>query len=165
MWKNLLKLLHFASLAGLGGGIVVILVLLDTIDATSPSAVASMHAAIALVCGGLVVPSLVVLLLTGMLLVVARPQLINARWVWAKAFVGLIVAATILAGFQPLVNALASMSSTGALGTPPGPLADTVETERWAAYLTLANVVAAMAIAVWRPRLGRQALPERGVDT
>jgi hypothetical protein len=97
--------------------------------------------------------------------VVARPQLINARWVWAKAFVGLIVAATLLAGFQPLVNALASMASTGALGTPPGPLADTVETERWAAHLTLANVVAAMAIAVWRPRLGRQALPERGVDT
>jgi len=158
MWRNLLKLLHFASLAGLGGGIVVILVLLDTIDATSPSAVAGMHAAIALICSGLVVPSLVVLLLTGMLLVVARPQLINARWVWAKAFVGVIVAATILAGFQPLVNALASMAVTGALGdAPPGPLADTVETERWAAYLVLANVVAAMLIAVWRPRLGRPA--------
>ena len=157
MWRNLLKLLHHASLAGLGGGMVVILVLLDTIDATSPGAVAGMHAAIALVCGGLVVPSLVVLLLTGMLLVVARPQLINARWVWAKAFFGVIVAATLLAGFQPLVNALASMSSTGTLGTPPGPLANMVETERWAAYLTLANVVAAMAIAVWRPRLGRAA--------
>jgi hypothetical protein len=156
MWKNLLKLLHFASLAGLGGGVVVILVLLDTIDATSPAAVAGMHAAIALICSGLVVPSLVVLLLTGMLLVVARPHLISARWVWAKALVGVIVAATILAGLQPLVLALASMSATGALGdAPPGPLASTVETERWAAYLTLANVVAAVVIAVWRPRLGR----------
>lgn len=162
MWRNLLKLLHYFSLAGLGGGIVVILVLLDTIDATSPAAVAGMHAAIALVCGGLVVPSLVVLLLTGMLLVVARPHLISARWVWAKAFVGLIVAVTILAGFQPLVNALASMASTGALGTPPGPLASTVETERWAAYLTLANVVAAMVIAVWRPRLGQAAAERDG---
>lgn len=158
MWKNLLKLLHYASLAGLGGGIVVILVLLDTIDATSPAAVASMHAAIALVCSGLVVPSLVVLLLTGMLLVVARPQLISARWVWAKALVGVIVAVALLAGLQPLVIALASMSATGALGdAPPGPLARTVETERWAAYLTLANVVVAMVIAVWRPRLGRPA--------
>ncbi|MGE5160807.1 MAG: hypothetical protein ACM3O5_04795 [Betaproteobacteria bacterium] len=158
MWKNLLKLLHYASLAGLGGGIVVILVLLDTIDATSPASAAGMHAAIALVCGGLVVPSLVVLLLTGMLLVVARPQLISARWVWAKALVGVIVAIAILAGFQPLVLALASMSATGALGdAPPGPLASTVETERWAAWLTLANIVVAMAIAVWRPRLGRPA--------
>lgn len=158
MWKNLLKLLHYASLAGLGGGMVVILVLLDTIDATSPASVAGMHAAIALLCGALVVPSLVVLLLTGMLLVVARPHLISARWVWAKAIVGVIVAVTVLAGFQPLVIALASMSATGALGdAPPGPLASTVETERWAAYLTLATVVAAMAIAVWRPRLGRPA--------
>jgi hypothetical protein len=164
MLKNLLKLLHYASLAGLGGGIVVILVLLDTIDATSPPAVASMHAAIALVCSGLVVPSLVVLLLTGMLLVVARPQLISARWVWAKAFVGLIVAATLLAGFQPLVTALASMSSTGALGTPPGPLASTVEIERWAAYLTLANIFVAMVIAIWRPRLGRPASERDGAS-
>jgi hypothetical protein len=158
MWKNLLKLLHYASLAGLGGGMVVILVLLETIDATSPASVAGMHAAIALLCGALVVPSLVVSLLTGMLLVVARPQLISARWVWAKAFVGVIVAVTILAGFQPLVIALASMSATGALGdAPPGPLASVVEAERWAAYLSLATVVAAMAIAVWRPRLGRPA--------
>jgi succinate dehydrogenase hydrophobic anchor subunit len=158
MWKNLLKLMHFAGLVGLGGGLVVILVLLDTIDATSPRSVAGMHAAIALVCSGLVVPALVVVLLTGMLLVVARPQLISARWVWAKAFFAVIVAATLLAGFQPLVNALASMSATGALGeAPTGPLADTVETERWAAYLTLANVVAAMVVAVWRPRLGRPA--------
>ena len=158
MWKNLLKLLHYASLAGLGGGIVVILVLLDTIDATSPAAVAGMHATIALLCGGLVVPSLVIVLLTGMLLVVARPQLISARWVWAKAFFGVIVAATLLAGFQPLVLALASMSATGAIGdAPPGPLASLVETERLAAYLTLVNIAAAMVIAVWRPRLGRPA--------
>ncbi|HET9024735.1 MAG TPA: hypothetical protein VFN64_09190 [Burkholderiaceae bacterium] len=165
MWKNLLKLLHFASLVGLAGGIVVILVLLDTIDATSPSAVAGMHAAIALICSGLVVPSLVLVLLTGTLLVVARPQLVNARWVWAKVFFGVIVAATILAGFQPLVNALASMSATGALGgAPPGPLASTVETERLAAYLALANVVAAMVIAVWRPRLGRPSSDRKGTD-
>jgi hypothetical protein len=165
MWKNLLKLLHYLSLAGLGGGIVVILVLLDTIDPSAPSAVAGMHAAIALVCSALVVPSMVVMLLTGMLLVVARPHLINARWVWAKAFFGVIVAATILAGFQPLVNALASMSATGALGdAPPGPLSTTVETERYAAYLALANILAAIVIAVWRPRLGREPTAGRGSD-
>ena len=160
MWKNLLKLLHFAGLVGLAGGIVVILVLLDSIDATSPAGLASMHAAIALICGALVVPSLVIVLLTGMLLVVARPQFINARWVWAKAFFGLIAAGAILLGFQPLVNALASMSASGALGTPPGPLASTVDTERYAAYLVLANVLLATIVAIWRPRLGRPSTGE-----
>lgn len=162
MWKNLLKLLHFAGLVGLAGGIVVILVLLDAIDATSPGMVATMHAAIALVCSALVVPSLVVVLLTGMLLVVARPQLISARWVWAKAFFGVIAAGAILLGFQPLVNALASMSASGALGAPPGPIDSTVDTERYAAYLVLANVLLAMIVAIWRPRrLGRDSAERR----
>jgi hypothetical protein len=121
-----------------------------------------MHAAIALICSGLVVPSLVVALVSGMLLVVARPQLIGARWVWAKAFFGLIAAGAILLGFQPLVNALAAMSASGALGTPPGPIESTVDTERYAAYLVLANVLLAMVVAIWRPYLGRSSTSGSG---
>ena len=156
MWKNLLKLLHYASLVGVAGGIVVVLILVDTIDATSPSGVASVHATIGLICNALIVPSLIVLLLTGMLLVVARPQLISARWVWAKAVLGLLVALNVLFGFLPLVNALAAMSATGALGdAPPGPIDSTVATERYASYAILFNLLAAMVVAVWRPRLGR----------
>lgn len=158
MWKNLIKLLHYASLVGLAGGIVVSLVLADTVDATSPSATASMHAAIALVCGALIVPSMVVMLLTGMLLVVARPHLIGARWVWAKAVLGIVTGAVILLALQPAVIAAASMAATGALGeAAPGPLANVVAIEYAAAWWTLGLVLVAMVVAVWRPRFGRTA--------
>ncbi|MGZ8254971.1 MAG: hypothetical protein ACXWVT_08980 [Burkholderiaceae bacterium] len=156
MWKNLIKLLHFASLVGLAGGILVSLVLADTIDATSPSASASMHAAIALICGAVIVPSMIVILLTGMLLVVARPHLISARWVWAKAVLGVVTGAVTLLALQPAVNAAASMSATGALGdAAPGPLASAIASEHAAAWWTLGLVLVAMLVAVWRPRIGR----------
>ena len=165
MFGRLIKLAHFLSLIGFVGGLAASLVLADFADSAPPGVLAALRMSIATVGETLVVPSLVTLVITGMLLVVARPHLIHARWVWAKALVGVIVAATILAGLQPLVLALASMSATGALGdAPPGPLASTVETERWAAYLTLANVVAAVVIAVWRPRLGRTAAGRDSAD-
>jgi hypothetical protein len=163
MWKNLIKLLHYASLVGLAGGVVVSLVLADTIDATSPSAAAGMHAAIALVCGAVVVPSMIVMLLTGMLLVVARPHLVGARWVWAKAVLGVVIGGVILLALQPAVKIAASMSATGALGdAAPGPLASVVASEHAAAWWTLGLVLAAMVVAVWRPRMGRSAA--RGDD-
>ena len=155
MWKNLIKRLHYASLVGLAGGIVVSLVLADTNDATSPSAAASMHAAIALICSALIVPSMVVMLLTGMLLVVAQPRLIGARWVWAKAVLGVVTGAVTLRALQPAVIAAASMSATGALGeAAPGPLANVVAIESAAAWWTLGLVLVALVVAVWRPRFG-----------
>ena len=165
MWKNLIKLLHFASLAGLAGGIDVSLVLADTIEATSPSATAGMHAAIALICGAVIVPSMIVLLLTGMLLVVARPHLINARWVWAKALLGLATAVVVLLALQPAVIAAAAMAATGALGDAAlGPLAPVVESENAAAWWTLGMVLIALVVAIWRPRLGRPVAPAGELD-
>lgn len=158
MWKNFVKLVHYAGLVGLAGGVIVSLVLADAIDATSPSGTATVHAAIALVGSAVIVPSLVVVLVTGMLLVVARPQLIGARWVWAKAALGVATGAVVLLALQPALRAAAAMSAGGALGERAmGPLASVVEAELVAAYATLALVVAAIAVAIWRPRLGRRA--------
>lgn len=156
MWKNLVKLLHFAGLVGLAGGIVVALVLADTIDVTSPSGTATVHAAISLVGNAVIVPSMVLVLLTGMLLVVARPQLISARWVWLKAVLGVVTGAVVLLALQPAFRAAEAMAATGALGDRAlGPLAAVVRAEHTAAWATLALIVVAMAVAIWRPRFGR----------
>lgn len=156
MWKNLVKLLHFAGLVGLAGGIVVALVLADTIDVTSPSGTATVHAAIALVGSAVIVPSMLLVLVSGMLLVVARPQLISARWVWLKAALGVITGGVVLFALQPAFRAAAAIAAGGALGERPmGPLTSVVQVEHTAAWASLALVVFAMAVAIWRPRLGR----------
>lgn len=158
MWKNVVKLLHFAGLVGLAGGIMVALVLASAIDETSPSGAATVHAAIALVGSAVVVPSLIMVLVSGMLLVVARPQLISARWVWLKAALGVVVGAVVLLALQPAFRAAAVMSAGGALGERAiVPLATVVAREYGAAYATLALLLAAGVVAIWRPRLGRAA--------
>lgn len=158
MWKNVVKLLHFAGLVGLAGGIVVALVLATAVDETSPSHAATVHGAIALVGSTVVVPSLLVTLLTGMLLVVARPQLIGARWVWLKAALGVAVGALVLFALQPAFRSAAAMAAGGALGERAiVPLAAIVAREHGAAYATLALIAVATAVAIWRPRLGRNA--------
>jgi uncharacterized membrane protein YidH (DUF202 family) len=131
-------------------------VLADRIDATSPGTAATLHAAIALVCAGVIVPSLILVLLSGMLLVVARPFLIGARWVWLKAALGVLVAAVVFARLQPAITAATSMSEAGApVSVATGPIDTLVATEFGAAAWTLALVVVAMIVAIWRPRLGR----------
>lgn len=160
MWKNLVKLMHYAGLAGLAGGVVVSLVLADTIDATSPGQTATVHAAIAQVGGAVVVPSTVIVLLSGMLLVVASPQLIGARWVWVKAALGVALGGVVLLSLQPALRAAATMAVDGALGARAmGPLASVVDAEVRSAWITLALVVAAVVVAIWRPRLGRRHTP------
>lgn len=155
MWKNLIKLFHYVGLIGLAGGVAIGFVLADRIDVTSPGTTATLHAAIALVCAGVIVPSLVIVLVTGMLLVVGRPHLIGARWVWMKAALGLAVAVVVFAWLQPAITAAASMSEAGAPGSAvPVPIAGVVMTEFAASAWTLGLVVAAMVVAIWRPRLG-----------
>jgi hypothetical protein len=163
MWTRLVKLLHYLGLVGIAGGIVVSLLLVDTIDATSPSGAASMRTAIGLIASAVVVPSLVVLLLTGMLLVVARPHLIGARWVWAKAALGLTLGGVVLLALQPAVLAAAAMARDGALGERAiGSLQDVVAREHTAAIAALAIIVISMIVAIWRPRFGRRRTVEPG---
>lgn len=155
MFRNLAKLLHYAGLVGLAGGILVSLVLGVTVDATSPSGAATVHAAIAHVGGAVVVPSLVIVLLTGMLLVVSRPQFISARWVWVKAALGIATGAVVLLMLQPAVNAAATVAIGGAEGgRAMVPLSEVVQGEHFAAYLALVLVALAAVVAIWRPRLG-----------
>jgi hypothetical protein len=160
MWKNLVKLMHYAGLVGLAGGVLIALVLADTVDATSPGRSATVHAAVAHVGATVIVPSMVIVLLSGMLLVVARPQLIGARWVWLKAVLGLILGGVVLLALQPALRAAAAMAADGALGERAmGSLAAVVGAEVRAATITLVLVVAAAVVAIWRPRLGRRRAP------
>jgi hypothetical protein len=64
---------HVLSVIGFAGGLAASLVVADFADDAPPTALAALRLAIATVGETLVVPLLVMLVLTGMLLVVARP--------------------------------------------------------------------------------------------
>lgn len=153
--KHLLKLLHLASMAAFAGALMVSLVLADSAEGVTAAGVASVRRSIAVVGEAVVVPSLIVLLVTGMLLVVARPNLIHARWVWAKAALGTVAAAVALFVVLPAERHAAIAANEGSLGAPSLDLMQrALQSELLGTTLTLALVVLAVLLAVWRPRLG-----------
>jgi hypothetical protein len=107
-----------------------------------------------------------------MLLVVARPMLIEARWVWAKAAVGLALAAFVLLHAYPTTRLASAMvggvaaSSVLQQGAPRDasqpPLEVVLVREERGQWIVLALAALATALAVWRPRLGRRSDAEHG---
>jgi hypothetical protein len=153
--KHLLKLMHLASMAAFSGSLMVSLVLADSAEGVTAAGLASVRRSIAVVGDAVVVPSLIVLLVTGMLLVVARPNLIHARWVWAKAVLGTTAAAIALFVVLPAERHAAIAANEGSLGAPSLELMQrALQSELLGTIVTLALVLLAVLVAVWRPRLG-----------
>lgn len=152
----LMKLLHLVAAFGFVGATAATLLLSLTADDSNASAFAVARRAVLTVAQNLGLPSLVLLVLTGMLLTMRHPALVEARWVWAKALIGLLVGGIALLVVQPGVMraaALAEMVLQGSMSV--GPLDAAVRTERIGAAINLALSLTAAALAVWRPRLGR----------
>lgn len=151
----LLRLLHLASVAVFSGALAVSLVLADDAEGASAAGVAAVRRSIVNVGDVVVIPALIVLLLTGMLLVVGRPMLIHARWVWAKAALGSVVAGVALFVVLPAARRAAAAAADGSLGAPSLDLMQgAMRSELLGSALALALVVLAAWIAVRRPRFG-----------
>lgn len=158
MFRHIIKIIHLLSLAGFVGGLGATLLLADFSDNAPPSLLAALRMAVASLGESLVVPSLVLLVLSGMLLVVARPQLVRARWLWAKVVLTLAVAIIAVGVVQPAITRAAVLAAEGALGTPAlGEMTRAFAEERIGGLVVLALSALAVMLAVWRPRLGQSA--------
>ena len=155
--KPLLKWLHVASAAGFVGVLASMLLLSLTADDSSDSAFAVARRAIQTLGESLGLPSLVLLMLTGMLLTMKQPALVEARWLWAKALLGLLVSGLVLVMVQPGVMraaALAEMVLQGSMSVRT--LEAAIRMERIGVAISVALALLAIGLAVWRPRLGRR---------
>jgi hypothetical protein len=158
--------IHLASVAAFAGATLTLLVLATTITPSSPLSFAAVRQAISIVAETVVVPALLVMVVSGMLLVVARPGLIDARWVWAKALAGVLVVVVALLQVQPATRratVLAVQEAAGSVMQAEAhlganarvPMEVALEREARGQWITLGLLVLASGLAVWRPRLGQ----------
>lgn len=153
--KPLLKLLHLVAAMGYVGALVILLLLSLTADDSTASAFAAVRGATLTIAQTVGMPSLVLLLLTGMLLTTTQPALLEARWLWTKALLGMLVGGIALLVVQPAVMRAAALAQMALEGSPSFQLLEAaLGTERIGAGVNLLLCLAAMALAVWRPRLG-----------
>lgn len=153
--RPLLKLLHIAAVIGFAGTLAASLVIGATADESSPTAFAAVRQGIAAAAMDVALPSLILIVVTGALLVVKQPAFFEARWVWAKAALGLAVAIVALGFVQPAINRAAALARLAAEGSPVlGPLTTALGIEWVGGLVSLALSLLAAALAIWRPRLG-----------
>jgi hypothetical protein len=148
-WRRSLKALHQIAAIGGGGGLAACLVIGMTANVASPAEFVAARQSIAAIARYVLLPSLAVVLVTGMLAIAATRAFHDAGWAWVKALLGLSVfEATLLT-----IGASSRQAELAAAATDPGLLASLLHSERNTLWLLLGLSVANVVLAVWRPRL------------
>ncbi len=144
-----MKVLHEISAIGVGGGLAACLVIngLSSAAATADFVVA--RQAVAAIARYVLMPSLFVVLVSGLLAIAATRGFHSAGWAWVKALLGLSVfEATLLT-----VGASSRQAELAAASADPALLASLLRSERNTLILLLVLSVVNVVLAVWRPKL------------
>jgi hypothetical protein len=157
MLKKFLKILHEIGAVGVMGSFAACLVLVVTAPTHSLIALAAVRQSVADVSKWLLMPSLVLVLVSGLLAIAATSSYHNAGWAWLKGLLGLGLFEGGLLAVSDGARRASELATLAASGQgDPAQAAQVVHSE-WVGLavmltLSLANIV----LAVWRPRLGRR---------
>ena len=158
--KRLLKFLHEISAIGVGGALAAMLVLVATAPQDSLAEYAAVRRVITFVTDWLLVPSLAIVLISGLLAIAFNRAFHNAGWAWVKALLGIAMFEGTLLAITASARRAAELSAMAAAGEPDAAaLAEVLRTEWGGLWLILVLSVANVVLAVWRPRLMRR--PQR----
>jgi len=157
MLRKVLKALHEIGAIGSMGSFAACIVLLATAPEKLPLAYAAVLQGIASIIKWLLVPSLAIVLISGLLAIAANDAYKNAAWAWVKALLGIGTFEGTLLTVGSSARHAAELAALAASGHDEATqLAQILRTE-WGglcilSILALANIV----LAVWRPRLYRR---------
>ena len=150
-WTRLtLKALHDVASLGIGGGLAACLVLNLMAPPLGTAEYAGTRQAIALIARYVLLPSMGVVLVSGLLAIAATRGYHNAAWAWVKAFLGLaVLQATLIT-----VGAAREQAELAvAVAADPAVMSSLMQSERKTLWLLIAISVVNIVLAVWRPKL------------
>ena len=152
--KRLLKFLHEVGTVGLMGAIAAQLLLAITADGMPPDEYATLRWGILIVSKWLLLPSLVVVLVSGLLAFGWHRPYHEAPWAWMKAALTIAVLEGALVSVQGPARRAAELSTQLAQGneTVTTALLDVIRHERSGLWIMMALCIVNIALAVWRPR-------------
>jgi len=152
--KKLLKVVHTLGAIGLTGAAAVHLLLLYTGPAPAPTPeFVTTRDALAIITGWVLLPSLVLVLISGLLAIAAHPPFGNFAWVWIKALLSLsIFQTTLMLVHGPVKDNAAAAAQAVAGELDPSVLADALQNEAGALWVVLVVCVMNIVLAIWRPR-------------
>ena len=152
--KRFVKVTHTLGAIGLMGAIAANMVLV--VNAPDGAVeFAAMRQGMLMICKWLLLPSLALVLLSGLIAMIVHQPYLHQGWVLLKAVLGLGMFEGTLATVQSQATRAASMSAKLVEGTGDPALMEKILSSEWFGMwtimvLSIANVV----IAIWRPKLG-----------
>jgi hypothetical protein len=150
-WRLGAKALHEIASIGFGGALLACLV----INLVADRAVAAEFAAARQLFGAIaryvLIPSMAVVVLSGLFALAATRGYLGAGWAWVKALLGLSVfeATLLVVGSSSRHDELAAAIAAGDAAVIDG----LMRSERWTLLLLIVLSVVNVLLAVWRPRL------------
>jgi hypothetical protein len=162
--KKAIKFSHTMGALGLTGALLAHLFLL--ISAPDPyqdlNGYHAVRVAIDTIARFLLLPSLTLVLISGLSSLAIHPPFRDQRWVWAKVLLGLSIFEGTLVSVQGPAQrgaALTGRAMTGEIDITQ--MLQMMHDERGAIYVVLCVAIANVVLATWRPRLK----PSRAADT
>lgn len=157
--RKALKFLHTLGASAYAGALLAYAVVLIHTPQATPRAYADMRATIDAICSFILVPSLGVVLVSGLLAMAAHRPFLELRWVWVKAALGIGAFEGTLVIVSGGARRAAELAADIAAGkADPAAMPAAVASE-WGGLIAIgALAVANVVLGVWRPTL-RKALP------
>ena len=152
--KRLLKFLHEVGTFGLMGALAAQIVLAATAVDLPPDAYATLRWGILAMSKWLLLPSLVVVLLTGLAAFGLHKPYHDAPWAWMKAVLTIAVLEGTLVAIQAPARKAAELSKALAGGdeTVAAALHDVLRHEQGGLWVIMGLCVLNIVLAIWRPR-------------
>ena len=145
------KTLHDVASIGFGGALAACLVINLTANAAAPAEFISGRQVFAAIAQYLLVPSMAVVVVSGLIALASTRGYRDAGWAWLKALLGMSVftATLLVAGAAGPQGAVAVAAAAADLTT----LQALLRSERVTLWLLIVLCVVNVVLAVWRPKL------------
>lgn len=153
-----MKLLHVIGSLGFCAALLALIMLHAALpDPEDQREFMALRVTMGLVAGWLLLPSTLLVLVSGLLAMALSEAYKNAGWVWAKLATGVLVMEGTLVYVQaPLEKAAANAQALAAGMFDPGELGVLLEAERNSVGIILGVAMVNILLGVYRPRFTRR---------
>ncbi len=158
MMRRFVKFLHSMGAIGLMGAMAALIILLVLVPDTDELAAYARHREImGKIAEWLLLPSLALVLVSGLWSMALTNGFINAGWVWLKLIMGVLVFKGVLLSIQGPAEGEAKLSAAVLAGdADPGLLGMRLGEEWGVLWVMMAISVANIVLAIWRPRFSKE---------
>lgn len=156
--RKTLKFLHTLAAIGFMGALAALIVMHASLpEPTELEQFAALRTAMGAVAKWLLLPSMGLVLVSGLLALIPTPAFQEAGWVWAKLATGILIFEGTLAYVQGPMEAAADRARRALDGElAVAELGRTLQPEWGSFWVILAVATANVVLGVWRPRFLRR---------